>query len=71
MAAAGGLKYNTLCARDHITGTAYLINTRADVSVFPTSASERRILTPTQPLSAPKQHINKNVGKMKTINDTG
>ena len=52
MAAAGGLKYNTLCAHEQITGTPYLIDTGADVSVFPTSASDRRTLTPTQPLSA-------------------
>ena len=65
MAAAGGLKYNTLCAHDQITGTAYLIDTGADVSVFPTTASERRTLTPTQPLSAANNTSIKTWGTRK------
>ena len=65
MAAADGLKYNTLCARDHITGTAYFIDTGADVSVFPISASERKTLTPTQPLSAANNTSIKTWGKWK------
>ena len=65
MAVASGLKYNTLCARDHITGTAYLIDTGADISVFPTSAFERRTLTPTQPLSAANNTSIKTWGKRK------
>ena len=50
MAAAGGSDYNTLCAQDRHTGTTFLIDTGADVSVFPATKHERR--TPTQPLSA-------------------
>lgn len=65
MEATGGLKYNTLCARDHITGTHYLIDTGADVSVFPTSAFERRTLISTQPLSAANNTSIKTWGTRK------
>ena len=52
VAAVGGSKYNTLCARDHITGTTYLIDTGADVFIFPITTAERKTMTPAQPLLA-------------------
>lgn len=52
MAAAGSSKFNTLYLYDKVTGSSYLIDTGADVSVFPATTQERRSITPTQSLTA-------------------
>lgn len=44
--------YNTLYAVDIITGNTFLIDTGADVSVFPSTAHERRTTNVTKPLLA-------------------
>ena len=51
MAAAGSLKSNTLSVEDRKSGLSYLVDTGAEVSVYPASAQDRRTLQPSNTLS--------------------
>ena len=52
MAAAGSLQSNTLSVEDKKSGLSYLVDTGAEVSVYPASAQDRRTLQPSNTLSA-------------------
>ena len=52
VATAGSPHLNTLSAHDINTGTLFLIDTGADISVFPASKLERQTRVPTQSLTA-------------------
>ena len=52
MAAAGSLQSNTLSVEDRKSGLSYLVDTGAEVSVYPATAQDRRTLQPSNTLSA-------------------
>ena len=51
-AAVGLIKTNTLSVWDRATGTSFLVDTGADVCVFPASPNDKRKRTPTENLTA-------------------
>ena len=51
-AAVGLIKTNTLSVWDRATGTSFLVDTGADVCVFPVSPNDKRKCTPTENLTA-------------------
>lgn len=63
VAAADTLTPNTFCITDRHSGHTFLIDTGADVSVFPASGKERQIIAPSAPLTAANGTSIKTWGK--------
>ena len=58
-AAVGLIKTNILSVWDRATGTSFLVDTGADVCVFPASPNDKRKRTPTENLTTTKQFHKK------------
>ena len=61
-AAVDLIKTNTLSVWDCATGTSFLVDTGADVCVFPASPNDKRKRTPTENLTAANAFRNQHMG---------